>query len=72
VHRFADRAGNLILREKADIAIVDETAVNVGGRQVWLWIAIEPEHRAVLAVTVTETRNVLVAYAYSKACATAG
>jgi len=72
VHRFADRAGNLILREKADIAIVDETAVNVGGRQVWLWIAIEPEHRAVLAVTVTETRNVLVAYACSQACATAG
>ena len=62
VHRLAGRARNLILDEKADTAIVDETAVNVAGRHVWLWIAIEPEHRAVLALMLTETRNIFAAH----------
>ncbi len=56
------QADELILSERTDTAIVDETAVNVAGRQVWLWLAIEPEHRAVLALMLTETRNVLVAH----------
>jgi len=41
---------------------VDETAVNIAGRQVWLWIATESGHRIVLASMLTEARNVLVAY----------
>ena len=53
VHRLADKAQQLILEERARVAIVDETAVNVGGKQVWLWLAIEPERRAVLAVMLT-------------------
>ena len=62
VHRLAGRAEELILDEKADTAIVDETAVNVAGRQIWLWIAIEPEHRAVLALVLIEARNIFAAY----------
>ncbi len=62
MHRFAGRADELILNEKADTAIIDETTVNVAGRQVWLWLVIEPEHRAVLAVMLTEARNALIAY----------
>ncbi len=62
MHRFAGRAEKLILSERADTTIIDETAVNVAGRQVWLWLAIEPEHRAVLALMLTETRNALSAY----------
>ncbi|OYT32267.1 MAG: hypothetical protein B6U94_00310 [Thermofilum sp. ex4484_79] len=56
VHKLASRAEELVLSERTDTAIVDETAVNVAGRQVWLWIAIEPEHRTVLAVMLTEVR----------------
>jgi len=67
-HRLAGRAGNLILNEKADTAIVDETAVNVADRQVWLWIATESRHRTVLASMLTEARNVLIAYSCSQAC----
>jgi len=62
VHRFAGRAEKLVMNEKANTAIVDETAVNVAGRNVWLWIAIEPEHRAVLALMLIETRNIFAAY----------
>ena len=62
VHRLAGRAEKLVMSERADAAIVDETTVNVAGRQVWLWLAIEPEHRTVLALMLTEARNALVAY----------
>ena len=62
VHRLAGRAEELILDEKADIAMVDETAANVVSRQVRLWIAIEPGHRTVLALMLTETRNIFVAH----------
>ena len=62
MHRLAGRAEELILDEKADVAIVDETAMNVAGRNVWLWIAIEPGHRAVLALMLTEARNIFAAY----------
>jgi len=62
VHRLAGRAEELVMNEKADTAIVDETSVNVAGRQVWLWIAIEPGHRAVLALMFTESRNIFAAY----------
>ena len=62
VHRLAEVARRLVLRERARVAVVDETAVNVGGRTAWLWLAIEPERRAVLAVMLTRARNALVAY----------
>ncbi len=62
VHRLASRAEELVLSERTDTAIIDETAVNVAGRQVWLWLAIEPEHRSVLALMLTEARNTLTAY----------
>ena len=62
MHRLASRAEELVLSEHTDTAIIDETAVNVAGRNVWLWIAIEPEHRTVLALMLTEARNVLIAY----------
>jgi len=62
VHRLAGRAQQLILLERARTAIVDETAVKVGGRRAWLWVAIEPECRAALALMLTWTRNALAAY----------
>lgn len=60
--RSHDIATEAISLEKTDTVIVDETVVNVGGRQVWLWVAIEPERRAILALYLSETRNTLIAY----------
>ena len=62
VHKLAEKAKELLFSERARVAIVDETAVNVGGQVVWLWVAIEPERRAVLALLLTRARNALVAY----------
>jgi len=64
VHKLASRAEEVISSERAEAAVVDETAVNVGGRHVWLWVAVEPERRALLALGLSETRNILVAYSF--------
>lgn len=53
IHRLAEVARRLMLSERARVAMVDETAVNVGGRIAWLRLAIEPERRAVLAMMLT-------------------
>jgi putative transposase len=41
--------------------IVDETLLNVGPELIWLWIAIEPENRQILAQNITQERNMLIA-----------
>ncbi|MDR4492406.1 MAG: DDE-type integrase/transposase/recombinase [Candidatus Nitrosocosmicus sp.] len=40
--------------------IVDETLIKVGSEYVWLWVAIEPQNREILAVTVSRERNMLI------------
>ena len=62
VHKLGKLAVKLISREKARTAVVDETVINVGGERVWLWVAIDPERRAILALYLSYTRNTLVAY----------
>ena len=37
-------------RRKIDEFIVDETLLKVGPELIWLWIAIEPENRQILAL----------------------
>jgi putative transposase len=37
-------------RKKIEEYIVDETLINVSSELVWLWVAIEPENRQILAL----------------------
>jgi putative transposase len=30
--------------------VVDETLIKVGSESIWLWVAIEPENRQILAL----------------------
>jgi len=64
VHKFGKLAAKRISCEKAEEAIVDETVVNVGGKRVWLWVAIDPERRILIALYLSEARNILVAYSF--------
>jgi putative transposase len=41
--------------------IVDETLLKVGSEYIWLWVAIEPINRQVLALSISKERNMFVA-----------
>jgi putative transposase len=46
--------------------LIDETQMQIGGTEAWLWIAIEPIHRAILGVYISRHRNMLVVEAFLK------
>jgi putative transposase len=46
---------------KIEEYIVDETLIKVGSELVWLWVAIEPENRQILALSISNERNMLIA-----------
>src|SRR4051812_10084664 len=48
-------------RKRISGFIVDETAIKAGSECIWLWVAIEPKDRAILALTVSKERNMFVA-----------
>ncbi len=48
-------------RRKTEEYIVDETLIQVGSELVWLWVAIEPENRQILALSISKERNMLIA-----------
>ena len=41
--------------------IIDETVIQIGSQQYWLWFCIEPVHSSVLGIYISEERNMLVA-----------
>ena len=48
-------------RKKNGEYIVDETLIQVGSELVWLWVAIEPENRQILALSISKERNMPIA-----------
>jgi putative transposase len=46
--------------------IIDETAVQIGETDAWLWVATEPIHHKILGVYISRHRNMLVAEAFLK------
>ena len=47
-------------RTKTSEFIVDETAIKAGSELIWLWVAIEPKNRQILALSITKERNMLI------------
>jgi len=41
--------------------IIDETLIKVGSDYIWLWVAIEPENREILSLSISKERNMFVA-----------
>ena len=41
--------------------IVDETMLKVGSEYIWLWVAIEPGNKQILALSISKERNMFVA-----------
>jgi transposase-like protein len=41
--------------------LVDETYVQVGSFEAWVWVAVEPIHRYILGIYLSRHQNILVA-----------
>lgn len=61
IQKFRSKNLSLPKRNKISEYIVDETLVKVGSEYIWLWVAIDPENRQILAQNITKERNILVA-----------
>jgi putative transposase len=49
-------------RKRVSSFIVDETIIQIGNSHFcWLWIAIEPVHRTILGIYISNERNMFVA-----------
>lgn len=48
-------------RKRISEYVVDETILKVGSEYIWLWIAIEPENKQILALNISKERNMFVA-----------
>jgi len=41
--------------------VIDETLIQIGVTDAWLWVAIEPIHNRIIGVSISRHRNMLVA-----------
>ena len=48
-------------RKRISEFIIDETLLKVGSEFIWLWVAIEPENRQILVLSISKERNMFVA-----------
>jgi len=48
-------------RKRISEFIIDETLVMIGSTYMWIWVAMEPESKHILAVTVSKERTMLIA-----------
>ncbi len=40
--------------------MIDETAIKFGSELIWLWIAIEPKNIEILALNISNERNMFI------------
>ena len=48
-------------RKRVSAFIIDETVMQIGNQHYWLWICIEPIHKSVLGINISDERNMFVA-----------
>ena len=41
--------------------IIDETAIKIGSKLIWLWIVIEPVNKEILSFHISKKRNIFIA-----------
>ncbi|HEU4483736.1 MAG TPA: DDE-type integrase/transposase/recombinase [Nitrososphaeraceae archaeon] len=59
IQRFG--SSQIYKRKRVAAFIIDETIIQIGNHHFWLWIAIEPVHRTILGIYISEERNMFVA-----------
>jgi putative transposase len=55
-------------KKKARISafVIDETIIQIGGTDAWLWVAVEPTKYRIIGVYISRHRNMLVAGSFLK------
>jgi putative transposase len=48
-------------RKKISEFVIDETLIKIGSEYIWLWVAVEPKNREILALSISKERNMFVA-----------
>ena len=48
-------------RKRVSAFIIDETVIQIGNQNFWLWLYIEPVHRSVLGIHISEEINMFIA-----------
>ena len=48
-------------RKRISAFIIDETVIQIGNQNLWLWLCIEPVHSSVLGIYISEERNMVIA-----------
>ena len=64
VWEWIQRFGSLQIYNKhrrVSAFIIDERMIQIGNQHFWLWICIEPVHKSILGVYISEERNMFVA-----------
>ena len=51
-------------KRRVSAFLIDETMLQIGSTEAWLWVAIEPIHKQILGVYVSRHRNMIVAEAF--------
>ena len=59
IQRFAEYP--IYKRQRVTAFIIDETIIQIGNQHFWLWFCIEPLHKTILGIYISEERNMLVA-----------
>jgi putative transposase len=58
IQRFAEYP--IYKRKRISAFIIDETVIQIGSQHFWLWFCIEPLHKTILGISISEERNMLV------------
>jgi putative transposase len=59
IQRFG--SSQIYKRKRTSAFIIDETIIQIGWKHYYVWIAIEPVHRTILGIHISNERNMFVA-----------
>jgi putative transposase len=63
VWNWIQRVGSsqIYKRKRVSAFIIDETIIQIGNQNFWLWLCIEPVQKSVLGIHISEERYMFVA-----------
>ena len=48
-------------KKKISEYVIDETVIKVGPEYIWVWVAIEPENKEILGMSISKEQNMFIA-----------